>query len=106
MKKIITVLMCFGVSFFAYGQSSEVVGTTVPEKKKTFNATVVEKSHDVKRATKKGVHKVKEMTCKKDDPKCQAMKEKHRAQEQAEFHNDKLSEAQDAVYDVKNESTP
>lgn len=133
MKKIISVLITLGMSATLWGQSSTVnpgsspantttttgevrsdvvtptsgiIDTTVPTKKKSFKNTVVEKSHNVKRATKKGMHQMQEMACRKEDPKCQAMKEKHRAQEQAEFHKDKLSEAEDAVYDVDNESTP
>jgi hypothetical protein len=133
MKKIITVLIGLGISASLWGQSSTVnpgsspantttttnevrsdvvpptsgvVDTSVPAKKKSFKNTVVEKSNNVKRATKKGMHQMQEMTCRKEDQKCQAMKEKHRAQEQAEFHKDKLTEAQDAVYDVDNESTP
>lgn len=133
MKILMTLIISLGFSSLTWGQSSTVnpgaspantttttgkvksdvvpptsgvVDTTVSSKKKSFKATVVEKSHNVKRATKKGMHQIQEMTCKKEDPKCQAMKEKHRAQEQAEFHKDKLSEAQDTVYDVDNESTP
>lgn len=118
MKLLMTIILGLTLSDFTFAQSSTVNPGTSPanstttqgdvaddqyvEKspnadKKTFKETVVEKGHNVKRAVKKGAHKIQEMVCRKGDQKCNELKEKHRAQEEVEFHKDKLSEAQDSV---------
>ena len=94
MKIFTTLILALCLSDFVFAQSSTVAPNT---DQKTFKQTVVEKGHNVKRAVKKGAHKIQEMVCRKDDKKCNDLKEKHRAQEQAEFHRDKLSESQDSI---------
>ena len=64
---------------------------------KTIKQTLIEKKNNVKRAIKKGAHQIQEMACQKDDVKCQQLAKKHRAQEAAEYHNDKLTEAENLI---------
>lgn len=118
MKILMTIILGLTLSDFTFAQSSTVNPGTTPDNsttttgevvddqyvdkspnadKKTFKETVVEKGHNVKRAVKKGAHKIQEMVCRKGDQKCNELKEKHRAQEEAEFHKDKLSETQDSI---------
>lgn len=133
MKILMTLILGLSLTSLAHAQSSTVNPGTSPtnststtgdiaadtpvddtasadvdasRKKKTFRQTVVEKSNNVKRAVKKGAHKISEMACRKDDEKCLALKEKHRAQEQAEYHRDKLSESQNVIQEIDSDTTP
>lgn len=79
MKLMITLVLALG--YFSFAQADE----TVPEK-------VQVKSKDVKRATKKGVNRMKEMVCAEGDAKCLTKKAKHRVEEGAETVGDKTKE--------------
>lgn len=116
MKYLMTLILGLSLPVLSMAQSSTVNPGTSPSNsttttgdvasdqtttdasgKKTIKEHIVEKSHNVKRAVKKGAHQIREMACRKDDQKCIALREKHRAQEQAEYHRDKLSESQDSI---------
>lgn len=79
MKLMITLVLALG--YFSFAQADETV---------TEQAQV--KSKDVKRATKKGVNRIKEMVCAERDTKCLAKKAKHRVEEGAEAVGDKTKE--------------
>jgi CRISPR/Cas system CSM-associated protein Csm4 (group 5 of RAMP superfamily) len=79
MKLMIALVLVLGSVSFA--QADE-----------TVNEQVQAKSNNVKRATKKGINRMKEMVCAKGDAKCLAEKAKHRVEEGAESVGDKTKE--------------
>jgi hypothetical protein len=119
MKFILTLIFTISLPALAIAQSSSVNPGTTPANsttttgdvasdqttgKKTIKEHIVEKSHNVKRAVKKGAHQMREMTCRKVDQKCLALKEKHRAMEQAEYHRDKLSESENSIQQIESDT--
>ncbi len=52
-------------------------------------------AHDVRRAVKKGGHRVEEATCTAGEARCTGRKLKHRVQEAGDRAGDSLNEAQD-----------
>lgn len=63
----------------------------------TLSEKAVDKARDAKRATKKGVNRVKEVVCMEGDVKCAAKKAKHRVQEATDATVDKAKEVKDKV---------
>lgn len=82
MKNLIFIMAILG--FMSLVQAEE----TVTEKTK-------ETAHDVKRASKKGMHRVEEATCVDSDIACAAKKGTNRAEEGADYLKDKTNEATD-----------
>ena len=79
MKLIIALVLIFGC--FSIAMADE----TVSEQAQV-------KSNNIKRATKKGVNRMKEMVCAEGDAKCLAKKAKHRVEEGSEAVGDKTKE--------------
>lgn len=79
----VVVSLCLGIAP-AFAEE------TVPEKAKVVK-------NDVVRATKKAVHRTKELVCAKGDAKCLAEKAKHRVEETTDAAADKVDEVKNKV---------
>lgn len=93
MNKLLTVALLLGLtSTFSFAEDGEV-----KEKMEVVGEKAAAQGRKVKRATKKGYHRTKEVLCMKGDAECQAMKAKHRGQELKEAAEDKTKEIIDKV---------
>lgn len=84
MKSLLIVMALMGFSGAVHSEE------TIAEKAATAG-------RDMKRAAKKGMHRMKEAVCMKDDMKCLAEKAKHRGQEIGDAIKDKATEVKDKV---------
>lgn len=66
---------------------------TIAQAEETVSSKAKVTAHDVKRASKKGVHRVQEATCTENDAKCMAKKAGNRVEEGADYTKDKVNEA-------------
>lgn len=85
-------LVCSPLAFADHheGHKDDKSGQTMGEK-------AADKARDAKRATKKGVNRVKEAVCMEGDVKCAAKKAKHRVEEATDATVDKAKEVKDKV---------
>jgi hypothetical protein len=83
-------LVCSPMAFAGHDHDHDKSNHTVGEK-------TADKARDAKRATKKGVNRVKEAVCMEGDVECAAKKAKHRVEEATDATVDKAKEVKDKV---------